>query len=165
MAKVVSGCPSPPIARCLPFSACQTTEEVEALESEAFVLAFIVRFSGPSSFFAMSYFICTSRFWGFASVRAHDGGTSTSDPEGIAEAPCVKEDSFIVASGPAGPPVAGIDEEPSQETVRSGSCIELSTCSFSFRRFSASDIRNSERFEASFRFRDSLRNREMDFVN
>lgn len=135
------------------------------MESEAFVLAFIVRFSGPSSFFAMSYFICTSRFWGFASVRAHDGGTSTSDPEGIAEALWVIEVSFIVASGPVDPPFAGIEEEPSPEPVRSGSCIELSTCSFSFRRFSVSDIRNSERFDASFRFRDSLMNREMDFVN
>ncbi|SRR6266550_5540022 len=34
--------------------------------------AFIVLFNGPSSFLAISYFICTSRSIVFISVRAHD---------------------------------------------------------------------------------------------
>lgn len=57
---------SEPLAFCFPF----------AFEGSS-ILTVLLR--GPSSFFAMSYFICTSRSRAFASTRAQEGISATEE--------------------------------------------------------------------------------------
>lgn len=127
---------------------------VPMVGSSSLFFRFIVRFNGPSSFFAISYFICTSRFWGLASVRAQDGiGASTL---------ILIFSACSVSIGRPGP----MGSLPSCKFVVIDSAETFeSRCSANLRLFSARDWRNSARLDASFRLLESRRKYDMDLVN